>query len=58
MDEAATKDWFSSAHTRESGRPETYSDQAIQLLLTLREIYNLPLRALGVCLVDFQTDEP
>jgi hypothetical protein len=46
MDEAATKDWFSSAHTCESGRPETYSDQAILLLLTLREIYNLPLRAL------------
>lgn len=46
MDPNAIKCWFSSTHTCESGRPETYSDQAILLMLTLREIYQLPLRAL------------
>jgi transposase len=46
IEDAAIKNWFSSAHSGMSGRPETYSDQAILLLLLLREIYSLPLRAL------------
>lgn len=46
MDPAAIKCWLSSAHDARSGRPEIYSDQAILLMLTLREIYHLPLRAL------------
>lgn len=46
VEDAAIKNWFSSEHSGMSGRPEIYSDQAILLLLVLREIYSLPLRAL------------
>lgn len=38
--------WLSSAHTGQAGRPPVYSDDAILLLLILREVYGLPLRAL------------
>lgn len=46
IDESAIKNWLSCSHTGRSGRPTFYSDDAILLLLTLREVYNLPLRAL------------
>lgn len=46
IDEASIKNWFSFEHSGKSGRPKTYSDEAILLLLVLREVYSLPLRAL------------
>jgi len=46
IDEASVGSWLSVAHTRRAGRPEVYSDQAILLVLLLREIYHLPLRSL------------
>lgn len=46
MDEKAIKNWFSSYHTCRVGRPATYSDEAILMLLILREVYKLSLRSL------------
>jgi len=46
MEEKALKMWFSSSHTCKAGRPETYSDEAILMMLVLREVYHLPLRNL------------
>lgn len=46
MDEKAVKNWFSSYHTCRAGRPATYSDEAILLLLILREVYQRSLRSL------------
>jgi transposase len=46
VEDEAIKNWFSIEHSGRSGRPEVYSDEAILLLLILREVYSLPLRAL------------
>lgn len=46
IDEASISSWLSVAHTGRAGHPEVYSDQAILLVLLLREIYHLPLRSL------------
>lgn len=46
MDENAIKKWFSTSHTCKAGRPATYSDDAILMMLILRERYNLTLRSL------------
>lgn len=46
MDEESLKKWYSSHHTCLAGRPETYSDDAILLLLMLREVFKLTLRSL------------
>ena len=46
VDEASIKNWLSCSHTCMAGRPVIYSDDAILLLLVVREIYSLPLRAL------------
>jgi hypothetical protein len=46
IEDSGIKNWFSSEHSGMSGRPEIYSDDAILLLLVLREVYSLPLRAL------------
>jgi hypothetical protein len=46
MDENSIKKWFSSFHTCKAGRPETYSDDAILMMLILREVYNRSLRSL------------
>lgn len=46
IEESAIKNWFSSAHTCQAGRPVTYSDDAILMMLLLREVYKLPLRNL------------
>lgn len=46
IDEQATKNWFSSYHTCRAGRPATYSDEAILMLLILREVYKRSLRNL------------
>lgn len=46
IEEEALKKWYSSSHTCIAGRPETYSDDAILLLLMLREVFKLTLRSL------------
>jgi len=46
MDEKAIKNWFSTYHTCRAGRPSTYSDEAILMLLILREVYKCSLRSL------------
>lgn len=46
IDEQAVKNWFSSYHTCRAGRPATYSDEAILMMLILREVYKRSLRNL------------
>lgn len=46
IDEKVIKNWFSSYHTCRAGRPATYSDEAILLMLVLREVYKRSLRNL------------
>lgn len=46
IDEKSIKNWFSSYHTCQAGRPATYSDEAILMLLILREVYGRSLRSL------------
>ena len=38
------KTWYAANNTIKNGRPYTYSDQAIQLCLTIRYLLKLPLR--------------
>lgn len=46
IDEKSVKHWFSSYHTCRAGRPATYSDEAILMMLVLREVYKCSLRNL------------
>lgn len=46
IDEKAVKNWFSSYHTCLAGRPATYSDEAILMMLVFREVYKCSLRGL------------
>lgn len=46
IDEKAIRNWFSSYHTCRAGRPATYSDEAILMMLVLREVYRRSLRNL------------
>lgn len=46
VEENAVKNWFSSIHTCQAGRPEIYSNAAILMMLLLREVYKLSLRSL------------
>lgn len=46
IDENSLSTWTSTTHTCKAGRPATYSDEAILLLLMLRERFNLSLRSL------------
>lgn len=46
IEENAVKNWFSSFHTCQAGRPATYSNEAILMMLLLREVYKLTLRSL------------
>lgn len=46
IEEKAVKNWFSSYHTCRAGRPATYSDEAILIMLILREVYKRSLRNL------------
>jgi transposase len=46
IDENSIKKWLSSYHTCKAGRPQTYSDDAILMMLILREVYNRSLRSL------------
>jgi len=46
IEDAAIKNWLSNSSTDQAGRPEVYSDDAILMLLVLRERYGLTLRGL------------
>lgn len=46
IEEKAIKNWFSSYHTCRAGRPATYSDEAILMMLIFREVYKRSLRNL------------
>lgn len=46
IEEKSIKNWFSSYHTCQAGKPATYSDDAILMLLVIREVYKLSLRSL------------
>lgn len=46
IEEKAVKNWFNYTHTCEAGRPATYSDDVILMMLVLREVYKLSLRSL------------
>jgi hypothetical protein len=46
VEDGSLKKWLSFSHTGNSGRPETYSDDAILMLLMLREVFKLTLRSL------------
>ncbi|KAF3363357.1 hypothetical protein PHSC3_000043 [Chlamydiales bacterium STE3] len=57
MDEKAIKNWFSSYHTCRAGRPATYSDEAILVLLILREVYKRSTKELTrICPVTFYSN--
>ena len=44
-DEAAVAGWVERGRAGRRGRPRTYSDAAITCMLTLQEVFHLPLRA-------------
>lgn len=46
IDEDAIKKWRNTSHTGKAGRPQIYSDEAILMMLIIREVFHLPLRAL------------
>lgn len=45
FDQKSINYWHSKTKTRERGRPQLYSDLAIQCCLTLKVVFHLPLRA-------------
>lgn len=45
FDKSAIKKWYTQPPTGKRGRPPTYSDVAVQVLLHLKLMYNLPFRA-------------
>lgn len=45
FDEAAVAGWTGGGRTGRRGRPPTYSDQAITVMLTLKAVYHLKLRS-------------
>lgn len=45
FDEESIKNWHKVAKIKGRGRPRDYADIAIQCMLTLKSIYDLPLRA-------------
>ena len=46
IDKDASSKWIAPREKGKSGRPKTYSDDAILIALTVRMVYRLPLRAL------------
>jgi hypothetical protein len=46
IEESSLREWFSFYHTGKAGRPTLFSDNAILLLLILRERFKLTLRSL------------
>lgn len=45
FDEESIRQWHTSHRTGKGGRPTNYSDTAILCLLTIKAVFNLPLRA-------------
>ena len=45
FDEASIKKWHKPTRTKKRGRPRKYANVAIQCMLTLKSMFNLPLRA-------------
>ncbi len=45
FDEDSIKNWYNVIQTGQRGRPQIYSDLAIQICLTLKAVFKLPLRA-------------
>lgn len=45
FDKKSVDSWYSKEQTGEKGRPELYSDLAIECCLTLKMVFHLPLRA-------------
>lgn len=46
IEDGAFEKWVATEHTGRRGRPQCYSNEAILVLLVVREVYRLPLRAL------------
>lgn len=46
VEDGALQSWLSKRKTGKRGRPQKYSDEAILMLLVVRQVYHLPLRAL------------
>ena len=46
VEDEAIDGWLAHRRLKKRGRPQTYSNEAILMMLILREIYSLPLRAL------------
>lgn len=44
VEDGAIEGWLAKEEPKKRGRPQTYSDEAILMLLVLREVYRLPLR--------------
>ncbi|MEM1244077.1 MAG: IS5 family transposase [Pseudomonadota bacterium] len=44
LEQASLAQWYEFTPTGERGRPKKYSDKAVELLLTLRQVFHLPLR--------------
>lgn len=45
FDQESVDSWYNMEHTGKRGRPQIYSDLAIQCCLTLKAVFKLPLRA-------------
>jgi hypothetical protein len=45
FDQDSIDSWYNLTHTGKRGRPQIYSDLAIQCCLTLKAVFKLPLRA-------------
>ena len=46
FDQDSLQKWASTGEAKKRGRPQIYSDDAIVMLLVIREVFHLPLRAL------------
>ena len=46
FDEETLSNWYSAPDCNKQGRPYTYSDVAIQTLLSIREVFHLTYRSL------------
>ena len=46
IEENSVRNWFFLSHTCQAGRPATYSNEAMLMMLLLREVYKLTLRGL------------
>lgn len=64
FNEEALKNWYASKKNNKRGRPFTYSDTCIELALTMKSLFHMPLRATQgfiesmFGLLDFDLDVP